>query len=73
MPGGKEDERFKTRINQLLKDEWLPPKYRLKNPSLFKFKLLEPNRKNQRIRQKPSLITKGFLKVAIFSRIKKRS
>jgi hypothetical protein len=50
MPGGKEDERFKNRINQLLKDKWLPPKYWLKkNPNSFKFKLLELNRKNQRI------------------------
>jgi hypothetical protein len=30
MPGGKKDERFKNRINQLLKNEWLPPKYQLK-------------------------------------------
>jgi hypothetical protein len=35
MPGGEEDERFKNRINQLLKDEWLPPKYRLKKKSEF--------------------------------------
>jgi hypothetical protein len=35
MPGGKKDERFKNRINQLLKDEWLPPKYRLKEKSEF--------------------------------------
>jgi hypothetical protein len=30
MPGGKKDKRFKNRINQLLKNEWLPLKYRLK-------------------------------------------
>jgi hypothetical protein len=35
MPGGKEDERFKNRINQLLKDEWLLPKYRLEEKSEF--------------------------------------
>jgi hypothetical protein len=35
MPGGKKDERFKTRINQLLKNEWLPSKYRLKKKSEF--------------------------------------
>jgi hypothetical protein len=35
MPGEKKDERFKNRINQLLKDEWLPPKYRLKKKSEF--------------------------------------
>jgi hypothetical protein len=35
MPGGKKDERFKNRINQLLKNEWLPPKYRLKKKSEF--------------------------------------
>jgi hypothetical protein len=35
MPGGKENERFKNRINQLLKDEWLPSKYRLKEKSEF--------------------------------------
>jgi hypothetical protein len=35
MPGGKEDERFKNRINQLLKDEWLLPKYRLKKKFEF--------------------------------------
>jgi hypothetical protein len=35
MPGGKEDERFKNRINQLLKNEWLPSKYRLKKKSEF--------------------------------------
>jgi hypothetical protein len=35
MPGGKEDERFKNRINQLLKNEWLPPKYRLEKKSEF--------------------------------------
>jgi hypothetical protein len=35
MPGGKKDERFKNRINQLLKNEWLPSKYRLKEKSEF--------------------------------------
>jgi hypothetical protein len=30
MPGGKKDKRFKNQINQLLKNEWLPSKYRLK-------------------------------------------
>jgi hypothetical protein len=35
MPGGKKDERLKNRINQLLKNEWLPPKYRLKEKSEF--------------------------------------
>jgi hypothetical protein len=35
MPGGKKDERFKNRINQLLKNEWLPPKYRLKKKFEF--------------------------------------
>jgi hypothetical protein len=35
MPGGKKDERFKNRINQLLKNEWLLPKYRLKKKSEF--------------------------------------
>jgi hypothetical protein len=35
MPGGKKDERFKNRINQLLKDKWLLPKYRLKKKSEF--------------------------------------
>jgi hypothetical protein len=35
MPGGKENERFKNQINQLLKNEWLPPKYRLKKKSEF--------------------------------------
>jgi hypothetical protein len=35
MPGGKKDERFKNRINQLLKNKWLPPKYRLKKKSEF--------------------------------------
>jgi hypothetical protein len=35
MPGGKKNERFKNRINQLLKNEWLPPKYRLKKKSEF--------------------------------------
>jgi hypothetical protein len=35
MPGGKEDERLKNRINQLLKNKWLPPKYRLKKKSEF--------------------------------------
>jgi hypothetical protein len=35
MPGGKKDERFKNRINQLLKNEWLPSKYRLKKKSEF--------------------------------------
>jgi hypothetical protein len=35
MPGGEEDERFKNRINQLLKDEWLLSKYRLKKKSEF--------------------------------------
>jgi hypothetical protein len=30
MPGGKKNERFKNQINQLLKNEWLPSKYRLK-------------------------------------------
>jgi hypothetical protein len=35
MPGGEENERFKNRINQLLKDEWLPSKYRLKEKSEF--------------------------------------
>jgi hypothetical protein len=35
MPGEEEDERFKNRINQLLKNEWLPPKYRLKKKSEF--------------------------------------
>jgi hypothetical protein len=30
MPGGKKDERFKNRISQLLKNEWLLSKYRLK-------------------------------------------
>jgi hypothetical protein len=35
MPGGEEDERFKNRINQLLKDKWLPSKYRLKEKSEF--------------------------------------
>jgi hypothetical protein len=44
-----------------------------KNPNLSKFKLPEPNSKNQKIQQKPSLITKKFLKVAIFSKTKKRS
>jgi hypothetical protein len=44
MPGGKKDERFKNRLNQLLKNEWLLSKYRLKkNPSSFKFKLLKLN------------------------------
>jgi hypothetical protein len=74
MPGGKKNERFKNRINQLLKNEWLPSKYRLKrNPNSFKFKLPEPNRKNQKIQQKFLLIKKEFLKVVIFSKIKKRS
>jgi hypothetical protein len=35
MPGGKKDERFKNRINQLLKNEWLLSKYRLKKKSEF--------------------------------------
>jgi hypothetical protein len=35
MPGREKDERFKNWINQLLKDEWLPPKYRLKEKSEF--------------------------------------
>jgi hypothetical protein len=35
MPGGKKDERFKNRINQLLKNEWLLPKYRLKKKFEF--------------------------------------
>jgi hypothetical protein len=35
MPGGKKDERFKNRINQLLKDEWLLSKYRLKEKFEF--------------------------------------
>jgi hypothetical protein len=35
MPSGKKDERFKNRINQLLKDEWLPPKYQLKKEFEF--------------------------------------
>jgi hypothetical protein len=35
MPGGKKDERFKNQINQLLKDEWLPSKYRLKKKFEF--------------------------------------
>jgi hypothetical protein len=35
MPGGEKDERFKNRINQLLKNEWLPSKYRLKKKSEF--------------------------------------
>jgi hypothetical protein len=35
MPGGKKNERFKNQINQLLKNEWLPPKYRLKKKSEF--------------------------------------
>jgi hypothetical protein len=35
MPGGKEDERFKNRINQLLKNKWLLSKYRLKKKSEF--------------------------------------
>jgi hypothetical protein len=35
MPGEKEDERFKNRINQLLKDEWLLLKYWLKKKSKF--------------------------------------
>jgi hypothetical protein len=35
MPGGKKDERFKNRINQLLKDKWLLPKYWLKKKSEF--------------------------------------
>jgi hypothetical protein len=35
MPGGEEDERFKNRIDQLLKDEWLPSKYRLEKKSEF--------------------------------------
>jgi hypothetical protein len=35
MPGGKKDERFKNQINQLLKNEWLLPKYRLKKKFEF--------------------------------------
>jgi hypothetical protein len=35
MPGGEEDERFKNRINQLLKNKWLLPKYWLKKKSEF--------------------------------------
>jgi hypothetical protein len=35
MPGGEEDEHFKNRINQLLKDKWLLPKYRLEKKSEF--------------------------------------
>jgi hypothetical protein len=35
MPSGKKDECFKNRINQLLKDEWLPSKYRLEKKSEF--------------------------------------
>jgi hypothetical protein len=35
MLGGKKDERFKNRINQLLKDKWLLLKYRLKKKSEF--------------------------------------
>jgi hypothetical protein len=35
MPGGEKDERFKNRINWLLKDEWLPSKYRLKRKFEF--------------------------------------
>jgi hypothetical protein len=35
MPGRKKDKRFKNRINQLLKDEWLLSKYRLKKKSEF--------------------------------------
>jgi hypothetical protein len=35
MPGEEKDERFKTRINQLLKNEWLVPKYRLKEKFEF--------------------------------------
>jgi hypothetical protein len=35
MPGGEEDERFKNRINQLLKNEWLPSKYQLEEKSEF--------------------------------------
>jgi hypothetical protein len=35
MPGEKEDERFKNRINQLLKNEWLPSKYQLEEKSEF--------------------------------------
>jgi hypothetical protein len=35
MPGGKKDERFKNRINQLLKNKWLLSKYRLKKKSEF--------------------------------------
>jgi hypothetical protein len=35
MPGGKKNERFKNRINQLLKNEWLLSKYRLKKKSEF--------------------------------------
>jgi hypothetical protein len=35
MPDGEKDERFKNRINQLLKDEWLLSKYQLKKKSEF--------------------------------------
>jgi uncharacterized membrane protein YheB (UPF0754 family) len=35
MPGGKKDERFKNRINRLLKNEWLLSKYQLKKKFEF--------------------------------------
>jgi hypothetical protein len=35
MPGGGKNERFKNRINQLLKNEWLLSKYRLEEKSEF--------------------------------------
>jgi hypothetical protein len=47
MPGGKKGERFKNRINQLLKDEWLPLKYRLKKKSeLVQIQIIRNESKN---------------------------
>jgi hypothetical protein len=44
-----------------------------KNSNSFKFKLLELNQKDQQIQREFPLIIKGFLKVVMFSRTKKRS
>jgi hypothetical protein len=36
----KKNERFKNRINQLLKDEWLPSKYRLKKSEFVQIQII---------------------------------
>jgi hypothetical protein len=74
MPGGKKDERFKNRINQLLNNEWLLPKYRLKKKSEFvQIQITRTESERSTDTTGTPLITKGFLKVAMFSRTEKRS